>query len=177
MKKINLLLIVLLLFTAGCGNSGNHEAGESPETATIPEVVANSTVIRDGEEIPLPAVTAGYKKNLFVLWQPSCGPCEEEWKVLNTIIDDLEEEGIQVIAVAFGEDPEEIKAAEERWPVRGQNVLGTESFLTSVSPPITGTPAMFFTDEAGIPFGDWQKGYDGEDSATLKDRILESGEK
>lgn len=167
MKKLIIVLLLCISFLTAC-----HSQTKSEEAISLSSEVKDSTLIEQGEEIPLASITKDSKKNLFILWQPNCGPCEAEYEILNSLIPELEEMGIQVISVGYG-DEEELKSAIEEWPVTGRIVEGTENFLEALSPEITSTPAMFMCNERGEPIGTARRGYNKENREELKVKILE----
>ena len=106
MSRARTLLAILLLgLLAGCyGSTGSISVGEP-----VPFLLSGVS----GSEIA--AKDFAGKVVLLEFWASWCGPCKIQAEILETMESELEDKGVQIVAVNLGEDPERVRehAAEQ----------------------------------------------------------------
>lgn len=85
-------------------------------------------------------------KNVMVIWQTKCGPCESELKAVEKLRSKYK--NINFVGLGLGDDGKEVQSKMNQWGVKFPNYLLTEKFLKK-NESIKSTPLMLFLDKDG----------------------------
>ena len=89
-------------------------ADNSPESPLTIGALAPNFVLRglDGEEVTLENLRG---KLIFLnFWAPWCKPCEDEMPAMERLYDEFKDEEFQMLAVAVGDEPEDVRNFQKR---------------------------------------------------------------
>ncbi len=81
-------------------------------------------------------------------WATWCGPCKLQAKILDKLHEELEGQGVQILAVDVGEDPETVRGYVERWPFP-YPVLLDEAEQLMQTYRISGLPTVIVVNRQG----------------------------
>lgn len=154
MKRMMLVSLVFILGIA-CSIQAEHLDQQIPDCP----ILSDSKLIEEH---------AG-KVILIDFWATWCGPCHKAIPYLNTLHDELKEQGFVVIAINVDEDVSAVPAFLKRYPVDYPMLFDSSGACPSVF-NVEVMPSSYLIDKSGtIQY--IHKGFRNNDRESLRDRI------
>lgn len=163
-KKIGAIIALsALVALTGCGKKAENSGDAKVETSTVKK-------LENGFNYKIDAVSLeddkklGNKellkdKNVLVVWQPGCGPCETESQVIEKVYKDYPD--LNILGLAVGEKQDIIDTAKS-WGVTYKNVQVTAEFVEAIKDQVSSTPTILFVDKDGDEIKEKIKGSKAE---------------
>ena len=143
--KIAVAVFVLLTIFSNATAMGRRQSNEIAINAEAPDFCLNDM---DGKKIKL----SDFKKKKHVMmffWATWCYYCRKEIKYFNDKYDDLEDDGIEVLAINLDESKKTIKRFMSSKPLKYRMLLDTGSRVASLY-ELLGVPTYVLVDKKGI---------------------------
>lgn len=150
MIKILVLCLLLIVPTAAMPMGGGIPGGyETISANLIGEPAPEFTLeLFSGGQKSLASVRDG-KKAILMFWSTWCPHCHEELRALSAKLKALEEQGIKLILVDFGETKEQVGRYFTRYKLNLDTFMDEEG-LTQGAYNVIGLPTIYFIDAQGI---------------------------
>jgi thiol-disulfide isomerase/thioredoxin len=147
--------------TEPLGPAAPAEASPTPTRATAPTPVpAPVQAITKGMVAPdltvadlqgVPRSLSDYRGQIVMLnfWASWCGYCRSEIPHMNTVYDELRDQGFEIVAVNMGEDPEHLRQFAAEYQMEFPILADVEGVTVPVY-QIRSIPTSYFLDREGV---------------------------
>jgi peroxiredoxin len=146
MRPTITLLAAVFLYTATAGCSAGTGRGQLVPIPDLPVAPAFDLAGPDGKRVRLSDFLG--KPLIVNFWATWCPPCRAEMPSIQRAWEQLQGEGIGVIAINVGEDADTIRQFTDRSPVTFPLPMDLDSRVVQ-SWPVRGLPTTFVVDPEG----------------------------
>ena len=147
MKKINLLLVPVLVFVLGFSAACTDESSGDQAAANANPAYDFELTTLNGQEITL----ASYKGKVLILdmWDTWCPPCKAEIPHFVELYDEYNDQGLEILGVAFGrEGVDAVRQFIKDYNVNYPNAIGNQAIVDGFG-GIRAIPTTFIIDQKG----------------------------
>ena len=169
MKKIQILLIFIILFILGCENSTAQQKNRQFKNFKVKSknnvksdnlIEAPDFILADlkGNKIKLSDLRG--KVVMLNFWGTWCGPCRREIPDFVKLMDKYQKDGLEILGVTLTSgSPENIKTFSDKWginytlltDIKGNETQSvTAAYGKATNEPIRGIPTTFIIDRKGM---------------------------
>ena len=169
MKKIQILLIFIILFILGCENSTAQQKNRQFKNFKVKSknnvksnnlIEAPDFILADlkGNKIKLSDLRG--KVVMLNFWGTWCGPCRKEIPDFVKLMDKYQKDGLEILGVTLTSgSPENIKTFSDKWGINYTlltDIKGNETqsvtavYGKATNEPIRGIPTTFIIDRKGM---------------------------
>tara|TARA_B100000427_G_C15379999_1_gene538466 strand:+ start:13 stop:588 length:576 start_codon:yes stop_codon:yes gene_type:complete len=169
MKKIQILLIFIILFILGCENSTAQQKNRQFKNFKVKSknnvksdnlIEAPDFILADlkGNKIKLSDLRG--KVVMLNFWGTWCGPCRREIPDFVKLMDKYQKDGLEILGVTLTSgSPENIKTFSDKWGINYTlltDIKGNETqsvtavYGKATNEPIRGIPTTFIIDRKGM---------------------------
>ena len=147
MKKINLLLVPVLIFILGFSAACTNESEGEPASQSKNAAYNFELVTLSGETVTLNSYKG--KVLLVDMWDTWCPPCKAEIPHFVELYDEYNEKGLEILGVAFGrEGVDAVRQFIKEYNVNYPNAIGNQEIVQGFG-GIRAIPTTFVIDKKG----------------------------